>query len=471
MLSFVPLKVDNHGRSRWIFIAGIAVVLLAAIPIFVAPLFANQIVSGIDGSADLTAAEEVAAQLNARRLMLDWAFRLGAAAAAIGAFSLFMRSTRNGEASISAARDQVEAGRYQVQAIHAQIEAHQKATEEQIRLTRSQLQINLAEVKRLNDQSQTQLVTDQYMQAVGQTGHPSVDVRVGGIHLLERIAKDHPEGYAETIYEVLVSSLREHTRPNPAVAMVVSELAEAHARKERLDEDLPAIEPVGSDVEAVLLVLARNRALFDAHVDRLKPGAGRGTGAHLVGLNLTSAWLRGVVLDNATLEDVVLTDARLVGTSFSESKLAKCSFAGASLVDCIFDAGHLDNCGFSWATINGSSFDKAQVDNCYFGDSTIVRTRFNSAKLTNIRFVFAKMTEASFEGTTIAEADFEKSEVSHTRFDHITMANADFHHATMTSTVFDSVNIADSDFSQAGFTDTRFEQATLSDVNFPDGFA
>lgn len=471
MLSFVPLKAPDTGRSRWIFIAGAAVILLAAIPIFVAPLLADQIVSGIDGSSELTAAEEVGAQLNARRLMLDWAFRIGAAATAIGAFSLFMRSTRNGEAHIVAARDQVEAGRYQVQAIHAQIEAHQKATEEQIRLTRSQLQINLAEVKRLNDQSQTQLVTDRYMQAVGQTGHPSVDVRVGGIHLLERIAKDHPEGYAETIYEVLVSSLREHTRPNPATAMIVAELAAAHARKERLDEDLPDIDPVGSDVEAVLLVLARNRVLFDTHVERLRPGAGQGTGAHLVGLNLSGSWLRGAVLDNATLTDVALTDARLVGTSFSGSRLASCSFAGASVLDSVFDAGHLDSCGFAWSTINGSSFDNAQIDNCYFGDSTIVRTRFNSAKLSNIRFVFAKMSEATFEGTTIAEADFEKSQVDNSRFDNMTMANADFHHATMTSTVFDGVNIADSDFSQAGFTDTRFEQATLSDVNFPDGFA
>lgn len=471
MLSSMPPNADNSGRQRWIFVAALAVVLLAAIPIVVAPFLADQIVAGIDGSDDLTAAEEVAAQLNARRLMLDWAFRIGAAAVAIGAFSMFMRSTRNGEAHIVAARDQVEAGRYQVQAIHAQIEAHQKATEEQIRLTRSQLQINLAEVKRLNDQSQVQLVTDQYMQAVGQTGHPSVDVRVGGIHLLERIAKDHPEGYAETIYEVLVSSLREHTRPNPAAAMVVAEIAAAHARKERLDESLPEIEPVGSDVEAVLAVLTRNRALFDAHVERLKPGAGRGTGAHIVGLNLTGAWLGGAILDNATLTDVNLGDARLVGASFAGTQLANCTFSNGSLLDCIFDGAHLNGCGFAWATIDGSSFDNAQIDNTYFGDSTILRTRFNSAKLSNIRFVFAKVSEATFEGTTIAEADFEKSQVDNTRFDHITMANADFHHATMTSTVFDSVNIADSDFSQAGFTDTRFEQATLSDVNFPDGFA
>jgi len=471
MLWSMPSPADSNGRSRWILFAGLAVIVLAAIPIVIAPFLADQIVAGIDASGELTAAEEVGAQLNARRLMLDWAFRIGAAAVAIGAFALFMRSTRSSEAHIIASRDQVEAGRYQVQAIHAQIEAQQKATEEQIRLTRSQLQINLAEVKRLNDQSQVQLITDRYMQAVGQTGHPSVDVRVGGIHLLERIAKDHPEGYAETIYEVLVSSLREHTRPNPATAMLMNELTAAHNRKQRLDEDLPHIEPIGSDVEAVLAVLARNRALFDAHVARLAPGAGHGTGAHLVGLNLSGAWLSGAMLDGATLTDVTLSDARLVGASFRGTQLVSCSFGNASLLDCVFDSARLNNCRFAWATIDGSSFDNAHIDNSYFGDATIVRSRFNSAKLSNIRFVFAKVSEATFEGTTIAEADFEKSQVDNTRFDHITMANADFHHATMTSTVFDSVNIADSDFSQAGFTNTRFEQATLSDVNFPDGFA
>jgi hypothetical protein len=35
-------------------------------------------------------------------------------------------------------------------------------------------------------------VTDRFTRAVDQLGHPEVDVRLGGIYALERIAKDSP---------------------------------------------------------------------------------------------------------------------------------------------------------------------------------------------------------------------------------------------------------------------------------------
>lgn len=460
-------------RNRWIAAGIVLLILLAAIPIVVAPLLADRVIANIDGADDLDAAARVAAELNARRLMLDWSFRVGVGIAAVAGFMIFRRRSSAVDDQIAAANDQVEASRYQVQAIYAQIEAQQKTTDEQIRLTRSQLQINLAEVKRLSEQSQQDGWSEQYTQAIAQSGHPSVDVRVGGIFLLERIAKEDPANFAETIYEVLVASFREHTRADPATESLISDLTEAQANNERNNETLPQIPAIGSDAEAVLQVLARNRELFDTHVERLREDLANvksATGPHFVGVNLSGAWLRNADLRGATLTDVDFSKARLDSTNLSEATLTDTFFSNGTITDCAFDKAKIDGGGFGWTNIVGTSFDGADIEETYFGDANIVASHFNDTHMTKVRFVFAKLADSTFEGTRISGADFEKSTVANSRFGNITMADADFHAASMTSTLFDKVIIADSDFSETGFTDTRFEEATLTGVNFPEGF-
>jgi hypothetical protein len=60
-------------------------------------------------------------------------------------------------------------------------------------------------------------ITDRYTKAVDQLGSEHLDVRVGGIYALERIARDSPEDRA-TIEEVLTAYLRDHAPwpPPPA---------------------------------------------------------------------------------------------------------------------------------------------------------------------------------------------------------------------------------------------------------------
>jgi hypothetical protein len=57
-------------------------------------------------------------------------------------------------------------------------------------------------------------VTDRYTKAIEQLGSDKVDVRIGGIYALERVAldslRDHP-----TVVEVLAAFIREHSRRPP----------------------------------------------------------------------------------------------------------------------------------------------------------------------------------------------------------------------------------------------------------------
>jgi hypothetical protein len=72
-------------------------------------------------------------------------------------------------------------------------------------------QVQVAQ-RRLDVEQQGQ-VTERFSRAVEQLGYETVDVRLGGLFSLERLAVEDPERFAANVYEILVAYLREHTRP------------------------------------------------------------------------------------------------------------------------------------------------------------------------------------------------------------------------------------------------------------------
>ncbi len=64
------------------------------------------------------------------------------------------------------------------------------------------------------EENRERLVIERFMRAVDQLGHPALDVRLGGIYSLERLARESPENHAPII-EILAAYVREHA-PWPA---------------------------------------------------------------------------------------------------------------------------------------------------------------------------------------------------------------------------------------------------------------
>src|SRR5215813_6013516 len=54
-------------------------------------------------------------------------------------------------------------------------------------------------------------VTDRYSKAIEQLGSDKLDVRIGGIYALERVARDSPRDHP-TVMDVLAAFVREHSR-------------------------------------------------------------------------------------------------------------------------------------------------------------------------------------------------------------------------------------------------------------------
>jgi hypothetical protein len=121
-------------------------------------------------------------------------------------------------------------------------------------------------------------VTDRYTKAVEQLGSDKLDVRIGGIYAMERIARDSARDQP-TVMEVLTAFIREHSREQWPTS--------GH------DTDPDSPRTTRPDVQAALTVVARRDSSRDVRSIDLH-GANL-TRADLSDANLTTARLTSVL--------------------------------------------------------------------------------------------------------------------------------------------------------------------------------
>jgi Pentapeptide repeats (8 copies) len=197
-------------------------------------------------------------------------------------------------------------------------------------------------------------VTERYTKAVEQLGSDKLDVRIGGIYALERVARDSARDHP-TVMEVLTAFIREHSHdqwPPPVPSSRMTRITRRERFRARGRKEERSTQP---DVQAALTVVGRRAAKRDIQpIDLTRADLTR---ANLEGANLTGADLTGANLDRATLTGANLVNATLIGVHFSLRKLefaallvgADLSFAnltGADLTGAIID--YADLTGARW---------------------------------------------------------------------------------------------------------------------------
>jgi membrane protein implicated in regulation of membrane protease activity len=176
---------------------------------------------------------------------------------------------------------------------------------------------------RLTQQGQ---ITERYTKAIEQLGNGKLDVRLGGIYALERIANDSKRDHS-TVVEVLSAFVREHSDPahtdsEPSIAKVLSTFLQRDGEpgaERQADAEQPARRPKPTtDVRAALIVLGRLPSLpYRRRADL--------SNAHLVGadlrwVTLDDFWLRWANLEEANLELASLWGADLSGANLWGAK-------------------------------------------------------------------------------------------------------------------------------------------------------
>jgi hypothetical protein len=191
-------------------------------------------------------------------------------------------------------------------------------------------------------------VTDRYTKAIEQLGSTEIDVRIGGIYALERIARDSARDHP-TIMENLAAFVRDHSSEQWPLPAVYEAGAKPSERKTR------------PDVQAAATVIGRrtiryDRRLINLNAAHLAAADLRGahlTAADLIAANLSDADLRGAHLTGANLMRANLTGANFDDANLSDARFREVDFGGVSLTGADLTGAELQFANFSRAYVTG----------------------------------------------------------------------------------------------------------------------
>jgi hypothetical protein len=223
-------------------------------------------------------------------------------------------------------------------------------------------------------------VTERFTRAIDQLGHAELDVRLGGIYALERIAIDSPDDRA-AIVEVLTAFVRGHMPWPPRLPGQY--LADAPI------DQVPELQVRAPDVQAALTVLARRQpsptpsGRLDLHASDLRK-------AILDGANLQGANLDLANLQKADLRGAQLQGARLDGGNIQKARLDGAQLQGTSLVGAQLQGARLDGANLRKARLRGVQLQGA---------------RLNQAQLQEVRLIDVQLQGARLAGSQLQGAD------------------------------------------------------------------
>jgi Tfp pilus assembly protein PilN len=202
-----------------------------------------------------------------------------------------------------------------------------------------------------------QQITDRFSQAIANLASDKLEVRLGGIYALERLAQDSPSEYWMTI-EILTAFVRERSTLVPDPPLLGIDIPRQHRK--------PSVPRIPTDVQAVMTVLSR-RDFSQDRPDRP---------IELRGSNLRAADLNGIDLGGADLWKVNLREAQLW-----QAKLAGASFGRANLSDASLWQADLEGAYLWKANLEGANLSEANLANANLEDTNLKAANLHQTNL------------------------------------------------------------------------------------------
>jgi hypothetical protein len=241
-------------------------------------------------------------------------------------------------------------------------------------------------------------ITERFTRAIEQLGathgdnSKNLELRLGGIYALERIARESEEDHW-SIMEVLTAYVRQHAPRRPEEAQQVEE--DATVEKESVEDSILRLLPkksepsevsdLAADIQAIMTVIGRRTRSWghgepeplDLHETNL-PGTNLESadltganlsGANLSGADLTGAWLPGANLSGANLSEAELSGANLsaadgstaTGTFWARANLSAADLSGANLMDADLSEALLPGANLTGALLTVANLSEAEL--------------------------------------------------------------------------------------------------------------
>ena len=187
-------------------------------------------------------------------------------------------------------------------------------------------------------------INDRYTRAIDQLGSEHLEIRLGGIYALERLANDSLKDQ-ETVMKVLTAFVRQNASSQVTVQASRDESSEKDTEISANQGDVNTSEKTTpkTDIQAILTVIGKHEWKVTGRID-------------LSGTNLSRANLRGTNLSRANLRGTNLSRANLSRANLSRADLSRANLSWADL-----RGANLRWADLGWANLYGADLRGANL--------------------------------------------------------------------------------------------------------------
>jgi hypothetical protein len=268
-------------------------------------------------------------------------------------------------------------------------ERNQRNTQEELRLTR---------------QGQ---ITERFTRAIDQLGSKNVEIRLGGIYALERIARESEEDHWP-IMEVLTAYVRQHARLPPERGSPEDTENTAEAKPPESKEDVAVAEDPKQnskgksapsevslpkpDIQAIMTVIG-HRTRPEAE-RRARPEAGTPDRLDFYMANLFLASLSNADFARANFSRANLSHAFLMKTNLAEAVFRVTDLGGAWLIEADLERANLERANLKGADLAGANLKGANLKGANLEGADLVAAKLWGADLTQANLTGVKRITA-----------------------------------------------------------------------------
>ncbi|AKB33256.1 Pentapeptide repeat family protein [Methanosarcina siciliae HI350] len=237
--------------------------------------------------------------------------------------------------------------------------------------------------------------------AIDQLGNPAIEIRLGGIYALERIANESEKDY-----------------------WPIMEILTAYIRKNSSTEDLrlSGQNKVSLDIQAILYVISRRKNCFN--------------NGESIPLNLRGTCLQNADIHSAHLEDANLEGANLNCANLEGANLNCANLEGANLYRINLNRAYIENANLYCAYLK-----EAYLNWTHFRDARLPEAHLEDANLYKTHIEGAILTDAYLEGSKLIEAHLEGARLQGARLQGVSLLDAHLEGAELEKTNFSGAHL------------------------------
>ena len=333
---------------------------------------------------------------------------------------------------------------------------------------------------KLSEQGQ---FTDRYARALDQLDDQrAVAVRLGGLHALERIARDSPDD-RQAIAEVLCAYARTAPRPTPSVAAMEAAPPGLPA-PDATSVGTLAAEPTtltqrAPDVQAAVTILGRwwerlhepppvldlhDADLRGAHLDGTRLQGAILVGAQFQSASLVSAQLQRADLRGAQLQDANLRGAQLQNAALHGAELQRANFDGAQLRYAILDGAQLQQASLDGAQLQSANLGHAQLRGAILDGALLEDAQLQDADLWGARLQDADLTGAQLQDAILDDAKLQRAILDGAQLQRAKFWRAQLQHASLYRAQLSDASLAAAQLQDTDLADAKLQDAWASEA-------